>query len=182
MASHDDEFVEFAVAVSPRLRRTAFLLCGDWHTAQDLTQATLAKLFVAWRRISRQDAAPAYAMRTLLNTFLADRRRRRASEVLTAELPDRAADLAAPDVRLAVLSALATLPPRSRAVVVLRYWADMSVQETAKVLGCSEGNVKSQSARALEKLRVRLLAAEAEPGPGARPPAEPSGRGGAGHG
>ena len=81
-----------------------------------------------------------------------------------------------------MLSALATLPPRSRAVVVLRYWADMSVQETAKVLDCSEGNVKSQSARALEKLRVRLLDAEAEPGPGARPPAEPSGRGGAGHG
>jgi RNA polymerase sigma-70 factor (sigma-E family) len=180
MASHDDEFVEFAVAVSPRLRRTAFLLCGDWHTAQDLTQATLAKVFVAWRRINRQDAAPAYAMRTLLNTFLAGHRRR-SGEVLTAELPDRAADLPAPELRLAVLEALATLPPSSRAVVVLRYWADMSVQETARVLGCSEGNVKSQSARALDKLRLRLLDAEAEPGP-ARPPAGPSGRGGTGHG
>jgi RNA polymerase sigma-70 factor (sigma-E family) len=180
MASHDDEFVEFAVAVSPRLRRTAFLLCGDWHTAQDLTQATLAKVFVAWRRINRQDAAPAYAMRTLLNTFLAGRRRR-SGEVLTAEPPDLAADLPAPDLRLAVLEALATLPPSSRAVVVLRYWADMSVQETARVLGCSEGNVKSQSARALDKLRLQLGDAETEPG-SVRPPAGPSGRGGAGHG
>lgn len=164
MAASDDEFVQFAVAVSPRLRRTAFLLCGDWHTAQDLTQSTLAKVFVAWRRISRRDAAPAYAMRTLLNTFLADGRRRRPGEVLTAELPERAAELPAPELRLAVLEALATLPPSGRAVVVLRYWADMTVQQTAELLGCSEGNVKSQSARALDKLRRLLSDVVTEPG------------------
>jgi RNA polymerase sigma-70 factor (sigma-E family) len=182
MASSDEEFVEFAEAVSPRLRRTAFLLCGDWHTAQDLTQATLAKVFVAWRRISRRDAAQAYAMRTLLNTFLADGRRRRPGEVLTAELPDRAAELPATELRLAVLEALATLPPSSRAVVVLRYWTDMSIQQTAALLGCSEGNVKSQSARALDKLRLILGDVVTDQELAARPPAGSSGTGGAGHG
>ena len=159
----DDEFVQFAEAASPRLRRTAFLLCGDWHTAQDLTQTTLAKVFVAWRRINRRDAVNAYAMRTLLNSYLADSRRRRPSEVLAGELPDRPVESPAPDLRLAVLQALAALPPGGRAVVVLRYWADMSVEQTAALLGCSTGNVKSQSARALDKLRVLLADAAGEP-------------------
>jgi RNA polymerase sigma-70 factor (sigma-E family) len=182
MASNDEEFVQFAEAVSPRLRRAAFLLCGNWHTAQDLVQATLAKVFVAWRRINRREAAEAYAMRTLLNTFLADVRRRRPGEVLTAELPEQAAEMPAPELRLAVLHALATLPPSSRAVVVLRYWADMSVQQTAALLGCSEGNVKSQSSRALDKLRPMLGEVVTERGLAARPPVEPSRTGGAGHG
>jgi len=77
-----EEFIEFAAVTSPRLRRTAFLLCGDWHTAEDLAQATLAKVFGSWRRISRKDAADAYATRTLVNTYLADRRRKRVGEVL----------------------------------------------------------------------------------------------------
>jgi DNA-directed RNA polymerase specialized sigma24 family protein len=64
-----EEFTEFAVAASPRLRRTAFLLCGDWHTAEDLAQTTLAKLFVSWRRISRPGAAHAYTTRTLVNSY-----------------------------------------------------------------------------------------------------------------
>ena len=85
-----EEFIEFATVTSPRLRRTAFLLCGDWHTAEDLAQATLAKVFGSWRRISRKDAADAYATRILVNTYLADRRRKRVSEVLTATLPERA--------------------------------------------------------------------------------------------
>jgi RNA polymerase sigma-70 factor (sigma-E family) len=174
MAIDDDEFVQFAEAVSPRLRRTAFLLSGDWHTAQDLTQTTLAKVYVAWRRISRRDAVTAYALRTLLNSYLADGRRRRLREVLTAELPEHAADLPAPEVRLAVLDALATLPPRARAVVVLRYWADMSVEQTAAALGCSTGNVKSQCARALDKLRVLLGDEPAGSGPPPQPPAPPS--------
>ncbi len=151
-----DEFAEFAAAASPRLRRTAFLLCGDWHTAEDLAQATLAKLFVSWRRISRRDKAYAYATRTLLNTYLADRRLKRAGEVLTGRLPERPLEQQAPELRIMVLDALAALPPRARAVVVLRYWADMSVEQVATLLGCSEGTVKSQSARGLDKLRPLL--------------------------
>ena len=89
MTPTEAEFVQFAEAVSARLRRTAFLLCGDWHIAEDLTQTTLAKVFVSWRRISRRDAVTAYAMRTLLNTYLAESRKRRPGEVLTGQLRSR---------------------------------------------------------------------------------------------
>jgi RNA polymerase sigma-70 factor (sigma-E family) len=162
VTSVEDEFVVFAEAASPRLRRTAFLLCGDWHMAEDLAQTALAKVFVAWRRIARQDAVQAYAQRTLLNTYLADRRLKRPAEVLTSRLPDRPSRSPEPEQRLVVLDALATLPPKARAVVVLRYWADLSVEQVADLLGCSTGNVKSQSARALDKLRP-LLSEAARP-------------------
>lgn len=165
-----EEFVEFAAAASARLRRTAFLLCGEWHTAEDLAQATLAKLFVSWRRISRHDAAYAYATRTLVNTYLADRRTKRAGELLTARPPERSVEPQAPELRIMVLDALAALPPRARAVVVLRYWADLSVDQVATLLGCSPGTVKSQSARGLNKLRPLLGDAVTESGwPGSPP-------------
>ncbi len=156
MTATEDEFIQFAEAVAPRLRRTAFLLCGDWHTAEDLAQTTLAKVFASWRRISNRDAVNAYAMRTLLNTYLSESRRKRPGELLTGRLPERPVEQPSPELRMAVLEALATLPPKARAVVVLRYWADQSIDQTAALLGCTPGNVKSQSARALEKLRVLL--------------------------
>lgn len=162
------EFTEFAVAASPRLRRAAFLLCGDWHTAEDLVQTTMTKVFVSWRKIRRQDAAHAYAARTLVNTYLTDKRLKRSGEVSTDKLPERPAELPAPETRIVVIDALAMLPPKSRAVVVLRYWADMSVEQAAAVLGCSPGNVKSQRARALDKLRVILGDAMTESGRPAR--------------
>ena len=163
------EFAEFAEAMSPRLRRMAFLLCGDWHTAENLAQTALAKVFVAWRRIRRQDAVHAYATRTLVNSYLAHKRLKSNSEVLSGWLPEPLAETPAPETRLLVLDALATLPPRSRAVVVLRYWADLSVDQAAAVLGCSPGNVKSQNARALGKLRAVLGDAITESGPPGRP-------------
>ena len=150
------EFAEFASAASPRLRRMAFLMCGNWHTAEDLTQTALAKVFASWPRVRRQEAVHAYTTRTLVNTFLADRRLRRNGEVLTDRLPDRPAGGPAPEDRIVVLDALATLPPRSRAVVILRYWADLNVEQAAAVLGCSPGTVKSQTARALSRLRDTL--------------------------
>lgn len=160
-----EEFIEFATVTWPRLRRTAFLLCGDWHTAEDLTQITLTKMFASWRRISRKDAAGAYATRTLVNTYLADRRRKHVGEVLTDTLPEHPVQPQAPETRMVVLDALATLPPRARAVVVLRYWSDLSVEQVAAILDCSAGNVKSQSARALDKLRILLEDTAAEDGP-----------------
>jgi RNA polymerase sigma-70 factor (sigma-E family) len=168
-----EEFAEFATVTSPRLRRTAFLLCGDWHTAEDLAQTTLAKMFGSWSRISRKDAADAYATRILVNTYLADRRRKHVGEVLTGTLPERPARPQEPETRMVVLDALAALPPRARAVVVLRYWSDLSVEQVAAVLGCSAGNVKSQSARALDKLRILLGDAAAEPGPADPQPVQP---------
>jgi len=164
-----EEFIEFATGASPQLQRTAFLLCGDWHTAEDLVQSTLAKVFVSWRRIKRRDAAHAYATRALVNTYLADKRLKRSGEIITDQLPERPAEPQAPELRMVVLQALATLPPRARAVVVLRYWADLSVDQVAAVLGCSPGNVKSQSARALGRLRVLLGDAAAEPVSPGRP-------------
>jgi RNA polymerase sigma-70 factor (sigma-E family) len=164
--------VEFAEAVAPRLVRTAYWLCGNWHTAEDLTQTTLAKVFVSWRRISRRNAVQAYTMRTLLNTYLAEDRRRSYGEVLTGDLPESPTQPFSPETRMAVLDALAMLPAKARAVVVLRYWADYSLEETAAILGCSVGNVKSQSARALDKLRLLLDDATEPRSP--RRPAEPT--------
>jgi RNA polymerase sigma-70 factor (sigma-E family) len=159
MSSADDEFTSFAEVASSRLMATAFLLCGDWHTAEDLAQTTLAKVFAAWWRIRSHDAVHAYAQRTLLNTYLAHYRRRQRREMLTADveaLAERVVEPQTPELRLALIDALATLPPRARAVVVLRYWEDMSIDQVAALLGCSAGNVKSQSARALDKLRLLL--------------------------
>ena len=168
-----EEFAEFAETTSLRLRRMAFLLCGDWHTAEDLAQTALAKVFVSWRKIRRQDAVHAYATRTLVNTYLAHKRLKSTSEVLSGWLPDRPAETPAPETRMVVLDALATLSPRCRAVVVLRYWADLSVDQAAAVLGCSPGNVKSQNARALGKLRAVLGDSMTESGPPGRPWEEP---------
>jgi RNA polymerase sigma-70 factor (sigma-E family) len=156
MGSFAEEFTEFAEAAAPRLRRTAFLLCGDWHTAEDLVQTALAKVFVSWRKIRRQEAAHSYATRTLTNCYLTDRRLKRPVEVLTDRLPEHASAAPTPETRMVVLAALATLPAKARAVVVLRYWADLSIEDTASVLGCSPGNVRSQSVRALAKLRLAL--------------------------
>ena len=160
-----EDFAEFAEAMFPRLRRIAFLLCGDWYTAEDLAQGALVKVFVSWRRIKRHDAAHAYARRTLVNTYLAHKRLKRTGELLTGWLPEPVVQTPALEERMMALDALATLPPRGRAVVVLRYWEDLSVEQVADMLGCSTGNVKSLSARSLEKLRGVLGEAQSEPVP-----------------
>jgi RNA polymerase sigma-70 factor (sigma-E family) len=151
-----DEFTEFAATELLRLRRTAFLLCGDWHAAEDLTQIALTKTLLAWRRISRQENAHAYAHRTLVNTYLGQRRPRRSGEIPVDRLPEYAGPPEPAELRVVLMAALASLPPRARAVVVLRYWEDMSIEQVAGILRCSAGNVKSQSARALQKLREQL--------------------------
>lgn len=164
MTTGDDEFVTFAEAAFPRLRRTAFLLCGDWHAAEDLAQVTLTKVFASWHRIVRSDRVDAYATRTLLNAYLADSKRKRHTEVVADLAPDPAVDPPGPEQRMVVMAALATLPPKARAVVILRYWEDQSVEQAAAILGCSAGTVKSQSARALDKLRSLLDEGTGEPG------------------
>jgi RNA polymerase sigma-70 factor (sigma-E family) len=159
MSASEDEFTQFAEAAAGQLLGTAYLLCGDWHTAEDLVQTTLAKVFASWNRIRARASAPAYARRTLVNTYFVDYRRRRWREVLSGnvhELPGRDVEPPALELRLELTQALATLPPKARAIVVLRYWEDMSIEQVAAHLGCSPGNVKSQSSRSLDKLR-RLL-------------------------
>lgn len=148
--------MEFMSGAAPRLRRTAYLMCGDWHTAQDLTQATLVRVFVYWHRIRSSDSVYAYAQRTLLNNFLASRRRKSGTELVSSELADRAVPPGTTDLRLVLMQALGVLTPKARAIVILRYWEDRSVEQVAALLGCSTGNVTSQSARALAKLRAHL--------------------------
>jgi RNA polymerase sigma-70 factor (sigma-E family) len=156
VASLEEEFTEFVAASGARLRRTAFMLCGNWHTAEDLTQTALAKVFASWRRIGRPDSVHAYAERTLVNTYLAHRRTRSARELVTSQLPEHPVEPAGADLRLVVLDALAQLGPRARAAVILRYWEDLSVDQVAALMGCSPGTVKSLCSRALDKLRPLL--------------------------
>jgi RNA polymerase sigma-70 factor (sigma-E family) len=153
--SGDAEFVEFTAAAALRLRRTAFLLCHDWHTAEDLTQTALAKTYVAWRRVSRTGNPEAYTRKILLRSFLDQQRRRSSSELVVAELPDSSAQ-ESNDLRLTLLEALRRLPPRDRAIVVLRYWEDHSLETTAELLELPITTVKQQSSRSLAKLRLLL--------------------------
>jgi RNA polymerase sigma-70 factor (sigma-E family) len=154
--SADTEFTAYATARAQRLRDTAYLLCGDWHTAQDLTQATLTKLYTAWKRVERAENVDAYARKVMLRTFLDSRRLRRSTERPTAHMPEAAAAGDDPTLRLTLLSALAQLPLNRRAVLVLRFWEDQSVEATAEAMGLSVSAVKSLTHRALADLRTVL--------------------------
>lgn len=168
------DFETFAAARWPRLLRTAYLLTGDHHEAEDLVQVTLAKLFPAWPRVRSLDEPDAYVRRALVNNNLSRFRKRRVVQLLTPRLPERAQEggAARTEERSLLLEALGTLPPRQRAVVVLRYWEDLSEQQAAEVLGCSPGNVKSQASRGLRKLRDHPALAEFQPRPGREEPAD----------
>jgi len=148
----DGEFAEFAATEQQRLYRRARLLAGDADAAQDLVQTTLVKLYVAWPRV---EEPAAYASRVLLRTFLDGRRRSQRERELHA-LADHGRAETDPARVVTVLGALADLPPRTRAAVVLRYWEDLSVEQAAVALGCSTGTVKSLSSRGLERLRELL--------------------------
>jgi RNA polymerase sigma factor (sigma-70 family) len=113
-------------------------------------------VFVAWHRINSGEGAYAYARRTLVNCYLAGRRKGKGTEFPVSGIPDRPSGRETTELRIVMLEALASLTPKARAVLVLRYWEDRSVDQVAAMLGCSAGNVKSQSSRALEKLRLLL--------------------------
>lgn len=151
-----DDFASFVHATGTALYRTALLLCGDHHLAEDLTQTTYAKVFAKWGRVRRSDSPTAYTRTVLLNTFLSHRRLRRSSERPVDRIPEGAADGTDPTVRLDLMAALAGLTPADRAVLVLRFWEDRSVEDTASVLGVSPGAVRTRSSRALARLRERL--------------------------
>ena len=156
-AVREREFREFAEARQADLRRSAYLLCGDWHQAQDLTQTALMKLYAAWGRVRRDGNVDAYARTILTRVFIDQYRRRAWREELVETVPEaQAAPPATRELRLVMQSALMELPPRYRAVLVLRYWEDWSVEQTAEALRVTPGTVKSQSARGLRRLR-RLL-------------------------
>ncbi|MGW4896197.1 SigE family RNA polymerase sigma factor [Kitasatospora sp. NPDC004240] len=155
-SERDEEFRAFVDGAWSRLLRTAFLLAGDRHTAEDLAQQCLERAYVAWGRVRAADDPHAYVRRILVNEH-ARRFRRRPPEQLVTAVPDRAGPAdgyARLDERAALLAALGTLPPRQRQAVVLRYWEDLSETQVAAAMGCSVGTVKSQAAKGLAKLRA----------------------------
>ena len=151
-----EAFRAYVAARSPALLRTAYLLTGNRADAEDLLQTALAKTYLAWDRIVEREALDGYVRRVMVNTQTSWWRRRKVAEYSTDELPERGSerdtteDLALHD---ALWTALSTLPKRQRAMVVLRYYEDLSEAETAQVLGVSVGTVKSTTSRALVKLR-----------------------------
>ena len=159
----DEQFHSFVLSHRAGLVRTATLLtAGDRHLAEDLVQSTLTKLYVAWPSFRRADNPEGYLRRTLVNAFTDEKRRWwRRHERTVAVLPDAKPHLAASDEgNDGLRTALRELPPKMRAALVFRYFYDLDVADTADALGCSEGTVKSQTARALEKLRDVLVETE----------------------
>jgi RNA polymerase sigma-70 factor (sigma-E family) len=149
-------FDEWVAARRGALARTAYLLTGDVHLAEDLVQDTLARVADKWRQVRRHGSPDAYA-RTVMHHLAIDRWRRRRvrpTEVLTDRHPELGGD--GPDVerRLVLRDALARLTPKQRAVLSLRFYEDLTETQTAAVLGCSVNTVKSQSRAALQRLRV----------------------------
>lgn len=159
------EYVEFVTAATPKLRRTAYLLTGgDAHRADDVVQQTLTRLYVKWHRARAADDVAAYVHRMLVNAFRQERRSRWFGVQLFDRAPEPGQRSAPPTDAVvdtvAVRAALAAVPPGQRVVLVLRFYADLTVEQTAEVLGCSTGNVKSQSARGLAALRRQLPLAD----------------------
>lgn len=139
---------------SPTLLRFGWLLTGQWDAAEDLVQMALVKTWGRWDRILDQDPV-AYVRRTMVNTHISANRRHRVREVLGSQRPESPSGepFTEIDARLVVLGVLAALPPRQRAIVALRYYEDLSEADTATIMSCSVGTVKSQSSKALNKLR-----------------------------
>jgi len=152
----DEEFTELVHAAWPGLYRTAYLMLGDHQLAEDLVQTALAKTYASWGKVRDREAAPVYARVVLANTAASwFRRRSWRKEHPTETVPEHVTE-PDPSNRPAVVNALRHLPPRQRAVVVLRFYDDLSVREVADALGCSEGTVKSQTSDALARLRTLL--------------------------
>lgn len=147
----------FVAARGKALYRSAYVLAaGDAHLAEDLVQEALGKVYVHWRKVSRAESPAAYAQTVLVRTFLSLRRRRSTSERPTGSLPEGSARGPDSALRLTLLNALAQLPPQDRAVLLLRYWEDHSIEETAGMLRTSSSAVRSRSSRALAKARELL--------------------------
>jgi RNA polymerase sigma-70 factor (sigma-E family) len=151
----EDDFRGYVAARGPALCRTAYLLTGDWHAGEDLVQEALARVYLRRHRLMDPASLDPYTRKVLISLFLTSRRRRWHNELAVGELPERAASSAADqlDDRQDLSAALGTIAPRQRAVLVLRYYADLPEVEIADALGCTPGAVKTHAARGLARLR-----------------------------
>ena len=166
MSGRQADYVEYVEGRLAWLRRLAYLLCQDWHSADDLVQATVTRLFTHWQRAARMDNIDAYVRTILVRAYLSERRSPWFRRVLLpGAQADRAAACADPDAVLDVREALAAIPPRQRATLVLRFYCDLDVEQATVVLGCSAGTVKSQTSKGLAALR-RMLEPAWGTGPG----------------
>jgi RNA polymerase sigma-70 factor (sigma-E family) len=159
--SSDQEFVELATARGPALFRTAWLLTGDFHLAEDLVQEALGRIYARWSKVAAADQPAAYAHTVLVHAFLSHRRRRSSTERPSdtsgpAGLGDRAGADDDVALRVALLTALGHLDRLDRAVVVLRYWDDLDAPATAALVGLSPAAVRTRCSRALARLRAVL--------------------------
>jgi RNA polymerase sigma-70 factor (sigma-E family) len=162
----EPEFTEFAAASIGRLRRTAYLMCGDWHRAEDAAQDALVRIYRRWDKLNRQNGLNTYVHKVVVSVVLDQAKRPWRREHSTAEpdeLPHPDAATTTIDDRQVVIAALAAIPSGQRACVVLRHYADLSIEETAEVLGISTGTVKSQTSRGLAHLRELLGSTERIP-------------------
>lgn len=151
---HEREYVEYVRGRLPRLHRLAYLLCADSFAADDIVQTTLTALYVNWKRASGADNLDAYVHRIMVRRYIDERRRRWSKVLLDSHIPERAAPPGQGfEDRDELMAALRALPKGQRAVVVLRYFGDLSVEATAQALGCSVGTAGSQLHRALASLR-----------------------------
>jgi RNA polymerase sigma-70 factor (sigma-E family) len=166
-ARRDDDFTAYVQARLAWLRRVAYLLCQDWQRADDLVQTAITALYVHWRRARTMQSIDGYARTILVRAFLSERRGGWARRVtLVTQLPDTPGPVPDAAGALDVRAALAGLPPRQRATLVLRFYCDLNVDQSAEILGCSPGTVKSQTARALDTVRRALTPVQ---NAGARP-------------
>src|SRR5262245_14628504 len=152
-------FRDYVAARQRTLLRSAWLLTGDWHAAEDIVQTALVRVWPRWTRLTAAGDPDAYVRRAVINVYLSARRRRWHGEYAAAVPPDRpdpADPYAAVELRDTLARVLPTLGRRQRAIVVLRYFDDLSEPQVAEVMGCSVGTVKSQAARALVRLRAAL--------------------------
>ena len=163
-ASREAEYTEYVQARLSWLRRTAYLLCQDWQGADDLVQAAITRLYTHWGRARSVASLDAYTRAILVRVFLSERRSAWSRRVTLPggqlDGPERVADH---DAGMDVRTALRSLPPGQRAAVVLRFYCDLPVEETAEILGVAPGTVKSQTAKGLTALRAALAPAHEEP-------------------
>ena len=155
--SRDAEYTEYVQSRMPWLRRVAYLLCQDWQGADDLVQSAITRLYTHWGKARDATSIDAYVRTILVRSFISERRSAWSRRVLLfGEQPDTPGRHYDHDARMDVRAALAALPPRQRATLVLRFYCDLPVEETARELGCTAGTVKSQTAKGLEALRRAL--------------------------
>ncbi|MEQ4715544.1 MULTISPECIES: SigE family RNA polymerase sigma factor [unclassified Nonomuraea] len=162
MSGTDHDFGAFVAARATTLLRVSYLACGDEAEAEDLLQTALERTYRNWDRVRHDNPEP-YVRRVIVNTAISRARRRAILRIIPMrmppETPARSTDV---DLRHVLMDALRDLPARQRAVVVLRYWEDLSETQTAEVLGCTVGTVKSQASKAMAKLRTALGEASVE--------------------